>query len=88
MTKEQIIEERNRKIDRLKEIKAETDRLKTEKDKLEGELIADCKQELENTKNKTFSYMTENGNSATFTMADNLVIDYPPRLKLIFGNAY
>lgn len=87
MTQEQIIE-RNRKIDRLKEISEETDRLKTEKDRLEGELIAECKSELENTKNKTLAYTTENGTSASFTMADKLVIDYPSRLKLIFGNAY
>ena len=87
MTDEQIIE-RNRKIDRLKAIKEETDSLKAEKDRLEGELIADCKSELENTKNKTFTCITESGTSATFTMADNLVIDYPSRLKLIFGNAY
>ena len=87
MTNEQIIE-RNRKIDRLKEIKEETDKLKAEKDRLEGELILDCEQELANTKNKTLTYTTDNGNSATFTAADNLTITYPSRLKLIFGNAY
>ena len=87
MTDEQIME-RNRKIDRLKEIGAESERLKAEKDRLEGELIADCKQELENTKNKTLVCVTENGNSAAFTMADSLVIDYPSRLKHIFGSAY
>ena len=87
MTNEQIIE-RNRKIDRLKEIKEETDKLKAEKDKLEGELILDCERALANTKNKTLTYTTDNGNSATFTAADNLTITYPSRLKLIFGNAY
>lgn len=80
--------ERYKKIDRLKEIKAETERLKAEKDMLEGELIADCKKELENTKNKTVSYVTDSGNSAVFTIADSLVIDYPSRLKKIFGEAY
>ena len=80
--------ERYKKIDRLKEIKAETERLKAEKDMLEGELIADCKKELENTKNKTISYVTDSGNSAVFTIADSLVIDYPSRLKKIFGEAY
>ena len=87
MTNEKIIE-RNRKIDRLKEIKEETDKLKAEKDRLEGELILDCEQELANTKNKTLTYTTDNGNSVTFTAADNLTITYPSRLKLIFGNAY
>lgn len=87
MTDEKITE-RYQKIDRLKEIKAETEKLKAEKDRLEGELIADCKQELENTKNKTLSYTTDNGNSAAFTVAENLVIDYPSRLKIIFGAAY
>lgn len=43
-------------IDRLKEIKAEMERLAAEKEALESEIIRSCEEELANTKYKTLSY--------------------------------
>lgn len=76
------------KIDRLKEIKNSIEELKTEQDRLEGELILSSMSKLENTKYKTVTYRTKNGSSATVTLAESLKIVYPSILKSIFGAAY
>ena len=75
-------------IDRLKEIKDEIDRLKTEKDILESNIIRECEKELANTKYKTLVYKTESGVSATVTLAETLRVDCPHLFKDIFGKAY
>ena len=75
-------------IDRLKEIKAEMERLAAEKEALESEIIRSCEEELANTKYKTLSYRTKQGNCATVTLAESLKVIYPTMLKGIFGKAY
>ena len=76
------------KIDRLSEIKKQMLELKTESDRLEGEIILECREELENTKYKTLTRHTENGSTATVTLAETLKITYPSILKSIFGAAF
>lgn len=81
-----MIEMRN--IDRLREIKAEMERLKTEKEVLESEIIKGCEEELANTKYKTLTYKTDAGSSATVTLSESLKLIFPTMLKEIFGKAY
>lgn len=76
------------KIDRLSEIKKQMSELKAESDQLEGEIILECREELENTKYKTLTSRTDNGSSATVTLAETLKIVYPSILKSIFGAAF
>lgn len=80
--------EREKKIDRLKAIKQEMEKLSAEKDRLESEIINGCEQELANTKYKTLTYTTDSGSSATVTLAESLKLIYPTLLKSIFGKAY
>lgn len=77
-----------RKIDRLKEIREQQKRLKDEADRLEGEIILETKEELENTKYKTLTHSTGNGSSITVTVAESVKMVYPKMLKNIFGAAY
>lgn len=76
------------KIDRLSEIKKQMTELKAESDRLEGEIILECREELENTKYKTLTKHTDNGSTATVTLAETLKIVYPSILKSIFGAAF
>lgn len=78
----------NEKIDRLAEIKKQQEKLKAEADRLEGEIILECRDELENTKYKTLSQHTASGATLAVTLAENLKITYPSLLKSIFGEAY
>lgn len=80
--------EREKKIDRLKAIKQEIEKLSAEKDRLESEIINGCEQELANTQYKTLTYTTDSGSSATVTLAESLKLIYPTLLKSIFGKAY
>lgn len=75
-------------IDRLKAIKQEMERLSAEKDILESEIIRDSEKTLANTKYKTLTFTTEDGSSATVTLAESLKLIYPTVLKSIFGAAY
>lgn len=78
----------DKKIDRLKEIKEELRRLKEEADRIEGEIILETKQALENTKYKTLTQSTENGSSVTVTVSESVKIVYCSMLRHIFGAAY
>ena len=77
-----------KKIDRLREIKEQQEKLKEEADRLEGEIILATKEELENTKFKTLTHSTENGSRITVTVAESVKMVYPTMLKKIFGAAY
>lgn len=76
------------KIDRLSEIKKQQEKLKAEADRLEGEIILECRNELENTKYKTLTQHTKSGATATVTLAESLKVTYPSLLKSIFGEAF
>lgn len=76
------------KINRLKDIKLEMEKLSAEKDILESEIIKACEADLANTKNKTLTYRTDEGSTATVTLAESLKLIYPTVLKSIFGRAY
>lgn len=77
-----------KKIDRLREIKEQQEKLKEEADRLEGEIILATKEELANTKFKTLTHSTENGSRITVTVAESVKTVYPTMLKSIFGAAY
>lgn len=78
----------DKKINRLAEIKAQIKALKDEADALEGEIIIETKEQLENTKFKTLTQITESGSSITVTVAESIKTIYPTMLKEIFGAAY
>lgn len=78
----------NSKIDRLAEIKKQQSALKAEADRIEGEIILECREELENTKYKTLTQRTAKGSTATVTLAETLKVTYPSILKSIFGSAF
>lgn len=75
------------KIDRLAEIKKESERLKVEKDTIEAELLKNAESDLANTKYKSVSYAGTNS-SVTATVADSVKITYASFLPIIFGKAY
>lgn len=77
-----------KKIDRLAEIKQQISDLNAEKDRIEGEILLACREDLENTKYKTVTYSSDTGNRITATLAETLKITYPSLLKKIFGAAY
>lgn len=78
----------DKKIDRLKEIKEEQRRLKEEADRIEGEIILETKEALENTKYKTLTQSTVNGSRVTVTVSESVKIVYCSMLRHIFGAAY
>lgn len=75
------------KIDRLAEIKAETDKLKQEKDCIEAELLKVAEEDLANTKYKSITY---NGTKANLkaTTAETVKVTYEAFLPFVFGKAY
>lgn len=75
------------KIDRLAEIKRESEQLKAEKDTIEAELLKSAESDLVNTKYKSVSYAGTNS-SVTATVADSVKITYASFLPVIFGKAY
>lgn len=75
------------KIDRLTEIKRESEALKREKDTIEAELLKNAESDLANTKFKSVSYAGTSG-SVTATVADSVKITYASFLPIIFGKAY
>lgn len=75
------------KIDRLAEIKRESEQLKAEKDTIEAELLKNAESDLANTKYKSVSYAGTNS-SVTATVADSVKITYASFLPVIFGKAY
>lgn len=75
------------KIDRLAEIKRESEQLKAEKDAIEAELLKNAESDLANTKFKSVSYAGTNS-SVTATVADSVKITYASFLPVIFGKAY
>lgn len=75
------------KIDRLVEIKRESEQLKAEKDAIEAELLKSAESDLANTKYKSVSYAGTNS-SVTATVADSVKITYASFLPIIFGKAY
>lgn len=74
-------------VDRLLEIKAQTDRLNTEKKELEGVMLKQCQADMADTKLKSIIYHGNLG-KVTATIASSLKITYPAFLKRIFGAAY
>lgn len=77
-----------RKVDRLVQIKAESEKLKTEQDEIEGFFLQLCDADLKNTKLKTVAYAGTSANRVTATMSENLKQVYPSFFKEIFGSAY
>lgn len=75
------------KIDRLAEIKWESEQLKAEKDVIEAELLKSAESDLANTKYKSVSYAGTHS-SVTATVADSVKITYASFLPAIFGKAY
>lgn len=75
-------------IDQLTTIKSKITELTAEKEKLEAEIILASSKDLENTKYKTVTYASEQGNKVTATIAETLKLTYPTLLKKIFGAAY
>lgn len=75
------------KIDRLAEIKRQTEALKQEKDSIEAELLKNAESDLANTKYKSVSY-AGTGCSLTATVADSVKVTYASFLPDIFGKAY
>ena len=75
-------------IDQLTTIKSKITELTAEKEKLEAEIIFASSKDLENTKYKTVTYASEQGNKITATIAETLKLTYPTLLKKIFGAAY
>ena len=75
-------------IDQLTTIKSKITELTAEKEKLEAEIIFASSKDLENTKYKTVTYASEQGNKVTATIAETLKLTYPTLLKKIFGAAY
>ena len=67
----------SRKIDRLVQIKDEIDRLKAEQNQLESEFLLQAKEDLQDTKYKTTSYVSSNGNKVVATTARSLKLTYP-----------
>lgn len=74
-------------IDRLAEINSEMVALKSEKEKLEADIIKQCETDLENTKYKSIHYK---GSDAELTAvnAESLKVTYPSFLPFIFNKAY
>lgn len=64
-------------IDKLAAIKSKITELTTEKEKLEAEIILASSKDLENTKYKTVTYASEQGNKITATIAETLKLTYP-----------
>lgn len=79
---------RHSQIDRLAAVKKEIAALNLEKERLESEIILSCTQDLENTKFKTVTYESDEGNRVTATLAETLKVICPSLLKSIFGAAY
>lgn len=68
-------------IDKLTTIKSRITELTAEKEKLEAEIILTSSKDLENTKYKTVTYASEQGNKITATIAETLKLTYPTLLK-------
>lgn len=75
------------KIDRLAEIKAETDKLKQEKDCIEAELLKVAEEDLANTKYKSVTYKGEKA-IVKATTAATVKVNSETFLPFIFGKAY
>ena len=76
------------KVQRYAEIKIEMEKLKSEMDVIEADILKAAETDLKDTKFKTVSYADNNGNVITATNSDNVKIIYPSMLKVIFGKAY
>lgn len=76
------------KVERYSEIKLEMEKLKTEMDVIEADILKAAETDLKDTKFKTMSYADNNGNVITATNSDNVKLIYPSMLKVIFGKAY
>lgn len=76
------------KVQRYAEIKIEMEKLKSEMDVIEADILKAAETDLKDTKFKTMSYADNNGNVITATNSDNVKLIYPSMLKVIFGKAY
>lgn len=74
-------------VDQLIANKAETDRLKNEKDMLEAELLKSFEADTENTKLKTVKYPGSFG-EASVTMADSVKLTMPTLLREVLKKGY
>lgn len=74
-------------VDQLIANKAETDRLKNEKEMLEAELLKSFEVDTENTKLKTVKYPGSFG-EASVTMADSVKLTMPTILREVLKKGY
>lgn len=74
-------------VDQLIANKAETDRLKNEKEMLEAELLKSFETDTENTKLKTVKYPGNFG-EASVTMADSVKLTLPTLLREVLKKGY
>lgn len=72
-------------IDRMAEIELEKSALSAEYDKLQAALQLDAEQQLTDTKIKSVSHTSTNGNTAVITVADTVSVSAGELLESIFG---
>lgn len=75
------------KIDQLKNIKEQQEKLKNEADKIEAELLQIATKDLANTKYKSVKYAGTDCKMMA-TLADSVKVTYATLLPFIFGSCY
>ena len=72
-------------IDRMAEIELEKSALSAEYDKLQAQLQLDAEQKMTDTKIKSVSHTSPNGNTAVVTITDTVSVTAGELLETIFG---
>ena len=78
----------NEIIDRMAEIKVQTDSLDDEYASLQAQLLVEAEKALTDTKNKSVSWLSDNNNFASVTVSDTVSVVAGELLEDIFGKVY
>lgn len=75
-------------IDRMAEIKEQSDALDNEYDNLQAQLLVEAEKALTDTKNKSVSWTSDSNNSASVTVSDTVSVVAGELLEDIFGKVF
>ena len=78
----------NEIIDRMAEIKTQTESLDDEYESLQAQLLVEAEKALTDTKNKSVNWTSDNNNSASVTVSDTVSVVAGELLEDIFGKVY
>lgn len=75
-------------VDRLSELSRKKKEITEEYNQVEAEILKVGETKLEDSKEKSISYVGSGSNKVTFTKSESLKLVFPSRLKDIFGTVY